>query len=63
MLLEDYQFFKRLTCSGLFYRLKGRWPELQTELVRLKEERVKMETSRDAEVIQNIKEKLSGVGE
>lgn len=48
-----------MTCSGLFYRLKGRWPELQTELIRLKEERVKMETIKDVEVIKNIKQQLS----
>jgi hypothetical protein len=29
LLLNDWQLIQRLGGSGFFYRLKGRWPELQ----------------------------------
>jgi hypothetical protein len=45
--LNDYQLIKRLGGSGFFYRLKGRWADLQQEVMRLKEERVKIETQKD----------------
>jgi hypothetical protein len=47
ILLNDYQLIKRLGGSGFFYRLKGRWADLQQEVMRLKEVRVNIETQKD----------------
>ena len=58
LLLNDWQLIQRLGGSGFFYRLKGRWPDLQQEVLRLKEERVKIETEKDVKVIKEIREEL-----
>jgi hypothetical protein len=59
VLLADFQLVKLIGGFEYFYRLKGRWPELQEYILRIKEKRVLLETQKDIEVIKEIREEMA----